>query len=189
MPVSVRSGTKVWQRRDRNTQLAVWFGWLVATALVVLSWEVISERTMWMFVEDAHIQAADLLGRMVPPRWSYMDRLWQPLWDTLNIATLGTLIAIVLGVPLAFLAARNTTPSVLFVRPLALLVIVASRSINSLIWALLLVSIIGPGVLAGSSRSRCARSASSASCSTRRSRRSTRAQWRRSSRPGRRGPR
>ena len=149
MPVSVRSGTKVWQRRDRNTQLAVWFGWLVATALVVLSWEVISERTMWMFVEDAHTQAADLLSRMVPPRWSYMDRLWQPLWDTLNIATLGTLIAIVFGVPLAFLAARNTTPSVLFVRPLALLVIVASRSINSLIWALLLVSIIGPGVLAG----------------------------------------
>lgn len=149
MPVSVRSGTKAWQRRDRATQLAIWFGWLVATAIVVLSWEVISDRTMWMFVEDAHTQAADLLGRMVPPRWSYMDRLWRPLWDTLNIATLGTLIAIVFGVPLAFLAARNTTPSVYFVRPVALLVIVASRSINSLIWALLLVSIIGPGVLAG----------------------------------------
>ena len=59
------------------------------------------------------------------------------------------LIAIVFGVPLAFLAARNTTPSRLLVRPVALFVIVASRSINSLIWALLLVSIIGPGVLAG----------------------------------------
>ncbi len=34
-------------------------------------------------------------------------------------------------------------------RPAALFVIVASRSINSLIWALLLVTIIGPGVLAG----------------------------------------
>jgi phosphonate transport system permease protein len=33
--------------------------------------------------------------------------------------------------------------------PLALLLIVASRSINSLIWGLLLVTIIGPGVLAG----------------------------------------
>jgi phosphonate transport system permease protein len=43
-----------------------------------------------------------------------MERLWQPLWDTINIATLGTL-----------------------------------RSINSLIWALLLVSILGPGILAG----------------------------------------
>ena len=51
--------------------------------------------------------------------------------------------------PVAFLAARNTTPSARVVRPLALLLIVASRSINSLIWGLLLVAIIGPGVFAG----------------------------------------
>jgi phosphonate transport system permease protein len=54
-----------------------------------------------------------------------------------------------MAVPVAFLAARNTTPSTLVIRPLALLIIVSSRSINSLIWALLLVSIIGPGVFAG----------------------------------------
>ena len=68
---------------------------------------------------------------------------------TINIATLGTLIAIVIAVPVAFLAARNTTPSPRMVRPLALLTIVASRSINSLIWSLLLVTIVGPGVFAG----------------------------------------
>ncbi len=34
-------------------------------------------------------------------------------------------------------------------RPVALLLIVSSRSINALIWALLLVTILGPGVLAG----------------------------------------
>ena len=54
-----------------------------------------------------------------------------------------------MAVPLAFLAARNTTPSARIVRPLALLLIVASRSINSLIWGLLLVTIVGPGVFAG----------------------------------------
>ena len=54
-----------------------------------------------------------------------------------------------MAVPIAFLAARNTTPSKTFIRPLALLIIVSTRSINSLIWALLLVSIIGPGVFAG----------------------------------------
>jgi len=86
---------------------------------------------------------------MVPPRWSYMDRLWLPLWDTLNIATLGTALGVLIAFPVAFLAARNTTPSRTLVRPVALLVIVASRSINSLIWALLLVTVVGPGVLAG----------------------------------------
>ena len=48
----------------------------------------------------------------------------------------------------AFLAARNTTPSVRFVGLAALFVIITSRSINSLIWGLLLVAVIGPGILA-----------------------------------------
>jgi phosphonate transport system permease protein len=86
---------------------------------------------------------------MIPPAFGYSQQLVAPLWDTINIATLGTLIAIVIAVPIAFLAARNTTPSTRMIRPLALFVIVASRSINSLIWGLLLVTIIGPGVFAG----------------------------------------
>ena len=86
---------------------------------------------------------------MVPPDWRYINKLWRPIWDTINIATLGTVIAIVLAVPVAYCAARNTTPSVAFVRPVALFIIVSSRSINSLIWALMLVTIIGPGVFAG----------------------------------------
>ncbi len=95
------------------------------------------------------MQGADLILRMFPPRWNYLPELWRPLWDTLNIATLGTMIALLIATPLAFLAARNTTPSVTLVRPIALLIIVGSRSINSLIWALLLVLILDPGVLAG----------------------------------------
>src|SRR5665213_737837 len=86
---------------------------------------------------------------MVPPDWRYIRQLGRPIWDTINIATLGTLIAVLLAVPVAYCAARNTTPSVTLVRPVALFVIVASRSINSLIWALLLVTVVGPGVFAG----------------------------------------
>jgi hypothetical protein len=71
------------------------------------------------------VVAGDLIGRMWPPRWSVLDKLWLPLWDTLNMATLGTALGVVLGVPVAFLAARTTTPSVMIVRPIALLVIVA----------------------------------------------------------------
>lgn len=149
MPVQVAGGVKRWQRRERGRQLAIWLGWLAGTAVFVACWQVIAESTIWAFVWDAPQQGTDLLARMVPPRWSYLPRLWRPLWDTINIATLGTVLALGLAVPVAFLAAQNTTPSVTLVRPLALFVIVASRSINSLIWALLLVSIIGPGLLAG----------------------------------------
>lgn len=140
---------RTWRRRSTRRELALWFGWLLLVALFVFCWQVMTENTIWMFVTDAPRQAADIGSRMFPPRWEYIPALLEPLWDTLNIATLGTLLALFMAVPVAFLAARNTTPSVRFVRPLALLVIVASRSINSLIWALLLVAVIGPGVLAG----------------------------------------
>jgi phosphonate transport system permease protein len=149
MPVATTDGDRVWQRRTALAQWGVWLSWLALAVLFVLCWQVMNKNTIWLFVEDAPRQAADLLSRAWPPRWSYLDRLWGPLWDTINIATLGTLLGIVLATPVAFLAARNTTPSALVLRPLALLIIVASRSINSLIWALLLVAIIGPGLLAG----------------------------------------
>jgi phosphonate transport system permease protein len=149
MPVSESGGVQVWQRRTRPQQLWSWFAWLCGVALFVFCWDIIAEKTTWFFVFDAPRIAADIGSRMLPPRWSYMDQLWVPIWDTINIATLGTVFAIVMAVPVAFLAARNTTPSTTFVRPVALLVIVSSRSINSLIWALLLVSIVGPGLFAG----------------------------------------
>jgi phosphonate transport system permease protein len=149
MPVSTLDARPVWAHRTGRTKLALWAGWLALVALFVFCWRVMTKDTIWLFVYDAPIQVADLGSRMIPPRWSYMEKLWWPLWDTLNIATLGTLMGVIIAVPVAFLAARNTTPSLYVARPIALLIIVSSRSINSLIWALLLVSIIGPGVLAG----------------------------------------
>jgi len=149
MPMVEKNGQKVWQVRGRNAQLLRWAGWMVGTIAFLWAWKIISGGTEWYYVWTAPEAAADILTRAVPPKWSYIDKLWRPIWDTVNIATLGTLFALIMAGPIAFLAARNTTPSKLFVRPAALLVIVASRSVNSLIWALLLVSIVGPGVLAG----------------------------------------
>ncbi len=149
MAIAVRDGAKVWRRRARARQLAVWAGWLAAAAVFVACWQSISDKTIWAFVIDAPAQAADLGVRMVPPDWAFMRQLWRPLWDTINIATLGTLLAVTVAIPVAWCAARNTTPSAALVRPVALFLIVASRSINSLIWALMLVVIVGPGVLAG----------------------------------------
>ena len=149
VPVQKKDELKVWQRRDRRTQLTVWAGYLVGTMVFVWCWQLMSEETFWDFVLDAPRQAGDMTSRMVPPKWDYINALWRAIWDTINIATLGTLMALVLAVPTAFCAARNTTPSVTFIRPIALFVIVSSRSINSLIWALILVAIVGPGVFAG----------------------------------------
>ncbi|MEN0039934.1 MAG: phosphonate ABC transporter, permease protein PhnE [Pseudomonadota bacterium] len=143
------SGPNSWKLHTTRQSIVRWTGWLLGVAIFVYCWSVISEATTWFFVWDAPRIAADIGSRATPPKWSYIEDLWVPIWDTLNMATLGTILALFMAVPVAFLAARNTTPSALFVRPIALLIIVSTRSINSLIWALLLVAIIGPGVLAG----------------------------------------
>jgi phosphonate transport system permease protein len=129
--------------------MIVFAAWVLTLTFVSWTFQVMTQDTIWAFFTDAPAQMQDIGSRMMPPAWGFVNELWWPLWETINIATLGTLIGLILAVPVAFLAARNTTPSTKFVRPVALLLIVGSRSINSLIWALLLVAILGPGMFAG----------------------------------------
>lgn len=149
MPINEANGQKLWQLRSGRESLIHWLLWLVGVAVFAYCWQQISKSTTWFFVWDAPRIAGDIWTRATPPKWDYIAQLGKPIWDTLNIATLGTLFALAIAVPVAFLAARNTTPSRYLIRPIALLIIVSTRSINSLIWALLLIAIIGPGVFAG----------------------------------------
>ena len=148
MELSGKTADLVWRRRTTKKQLSIWVSWLIGLSIVIFAWNGVSEKTVWFFVQDAPRQAADIGARMVPPKWAYIFKLVKPVWDTINIATLGTVIAMTLAVPVAFCAARNTTPHS-SVRVVALFIIVSSRSVNSLIWALMLVFILGPGILAG----------------------------------------
>jgi phosphonate transport system permease protein len=102
----------------------------------------------WEYVADAPAQVGDLLGRMFPPEWAYARALVGPLVQTVNIATLGTALAIALSAPVAFCAALTTT----FNRATyaaARLAMAVSRSVDTLIWALLFIVVVGPGSLAG----------------------------------------
>ena len=148
MPQSNNLERSDWRKYSRKKEIRIWLGWLIGLSIVTYAWQLISEKTIWFFVHDAGRQALDIGGRMIPPKISYINKLWIPVWDTINIATIGTLIALIIAVPVAFAAAKNTTPHPI-IRSLALFVIVSSRSVNSLIWALILVFIFGPGILAG----------------------------------------
>ena len=135
-----------WERYSLRERIAQWI-WLGGIA-VAAAWSVSALDIEWAFFADAHEQAADLIARMWPPRWSYLPRIVQPLIETLHIATLGTMIAIVFALPVAFLAARNTTYNqATWLIGRAMLVM--SRSINTVIWGLLFVAIFGPGPVAG----------------------------------------
>jgi phosphonate transport system permease protein len=136
----------VWKRRTAGQSIAAWT-WTAAVALAA-AWSVSALDIEWAFFADAHEQAMDLARRMWPPRWSYLALIARPLLETVHIATLGTAIALVLSVPLAFLAARNTTANS-FTWALGRAALVASRSVNTIIWGLIFVAVFGPGPVAG----------------------------------------
>lgn len=136
-----------WRRhtpRQRLARFALYFGIVAACVVSVRTVQVIPE-----FLYDAHTQVADLLARMWPIEWRYYPKgVHDALIETLHIATLGTVFAIAMAVPLGLLAANNITPNVA-INYFAKFLLVSSRSVNSLVWALLFVAIFGPGALAG----------------------------------------
>jgi len=137
----------VWRRftgAQRLTRFAVYLVMVVAIVLSLRTVEIIPE-----FLADAPEQVVDLLTRMWPLDFAYYPRgVHDALMETVHIASLGTLLALVLAVPVGLLAANNVCPW-LPINLAAKLVLVSSRSVNSLVWALLFVGIFGPGALAG----------------------------------------
>lgn len=97
---------------------------------------------------DGLDDVAGLLGRMFPPTLDDPGRIWKLALDTLLMAVLGTVLATVASVPLAFLAARNTTPHPA-VYTVARAVITFCRAVPDLLFAVLFVRALGIGVLPG----------------------------------------
>ena len=136
-----------WHRFTPAQRTARFMVYLVVVAAIVASAQTV--EVIPEFLYDAPEQVADLFSRMWPLAWSYYPGgVHEALMETIHIAALGTLLALVLALPVGMLAARNLVPFT----PLNLaakLVLVSSRSVNSLVWALLFVGIFGPGALAG----------------------------------------
>ena len=115
---------------------------------VLTAWMIARLGIRWDYVADAPQQVADLVHRMFPPEWEFVGALVRPLIQTINIATLGTAVAIVLSIPVAVLAARNTSPNAV-TYTIGRVIMVMSRSVDTLIWALMFIIVVGPGSLAG----------------------------------------
>ncbi len=137
---------EVWRRFSPRETLTRYV-WYVSIVFVAV-WSVSNLDISWFYFLDAHLQLADLAIRMWPPDVAFTALLLAPLVETIHIATLGTAVTVVIAFPIAFLAARNTTfnAATWFI---GRFILVASRSVNTVVWGLLFVAIFGPGPVAG----------------------------------------
>ena len=91
---------------------------------------------------------AERITEMLRPDWSILPRTWQPLLETLQMAVVGAAISAALAVPLSLWAARPTNPRTPARRAVRFAVNVV-RAIPDLVYATILVAMVGVGALPG----------------------------------------
>tara|TARA_B100001248_G_scaffold244244_1_gene213140 strand:- start:1510 stop:2337 length:828 start_codon:yes stop_codon:yes gene_type:complete len=100
---------------------------------------------------DSSKYFGDIFNRMLPPDFSNFNSLVGAMFETIEIAFLGTFIAIVLSIPVGLFSARNIAPNY-FVFLIARIFTIFFRAIPEFIIAMILVIAVGfgaiPGVLA-----------------------------------------
>jgi phosphonate transport system permease protein len=95
------------------------------------------------------VQLGTFLGLMIPPSpGMQLPSLLKALAETIAIAFLGTLLAALLSFPLGFLAARNTMANAA-VRFMTRRFSDSVRGVDTLIWALIWINVVGLGPFAG----------------------------------------
>ena len=86
---------------------------------------------------------------MIPPDpGTSLPTYLAALGETLSIAFLGTLLGAILALPVSLLAARNIIPSI-FLRFPARRFLDSIRGVDTLIWALVWINVVGLGPFAG----------------------------------------
>lgn len=145
-------GTYAWLVDKPSGRLGWWGRAAVGVlTIAVLWWAARGSQVSFGELSKGLPWIGDFIGRMIPPNWGFLEKLVTPAIETVQIAIWGTLLAIVLAVPVCFFAARNLTPN-LVVFQLTRQVFNVTRGINEIILALIFVAAVGlgpfPGVLA-----------------------------------------
>jgi phosphonate ABC transporter permease subunit PhnE len=120
-----------WQRFSLAERLMRSAFYLLVVGAVI--WSLRTIEVIPEFLYDAPQQTGDLFVRMWPIDWSWYPKVVHTaLMETLHTATLGTILAVVI--------ASNS---------IGRFILVATRSVHAMVWALLFVALFGPGALAG----------------------------------------
>jgi len=93
-------------------------------------------------------QMGSLLQEMVPPDWSYLPTIWQPMMETVQIAIVGTTLGGILAIPVALLCAYNMMPNKWVSMPMRVILNLV-RTIPDLLFASIFVAMFGIGPFAG----------------------------------------
>lgn len=139
--ISLPNGKVVLEKRSRTPIILVLL--LIAAYFSVkftgFSVSVLAERWHEFFV---------IILDMIPPKWDYTPRIWQPLLDTIKMSLLGSVLGSITAIPIAYLASNNIIKSKLVVA-ISKVILSILRTMPTLVTALIATFIFGLGTFAG----------------------------------------
>lgn len=124
-----------------------WLFGLALVAVCVTALAVTGFFDLNRFVEGVPA-LAQLGSEMIPPNFARWPNWVRPLTDTLAMSIAGTALSAMISLPLAFFAARNTSPNRL-IYWLSRTLLSALRSVPEIILGILFVAAVGFGALPG----------------------------------------
>jgi phosphonate transport system permease protein len=132
-----------------NWRARITAGAVLAAMAAVYAAGIVGFDAPWGRVGPGLRQLGWFLLEMIPPNpggrfWLYLDSLG----ETLAIALVGTLLGAAIALPLGILAARNTVPTAFVRMPIKRFFDIV-RGIDTLIWALIWINVVGLGPFAG----------------------------------------
>lgn len=134
-----------WRARSRRTRYTLYF---VVAALIAWSVEaIVVGDTDWDRISWTSM--AQTAGRFLAVDFSILPQLWEPALETVLMATLATLLGVVLAVPVMWLGAMNISPFGRYTYGLGRVLMTLSRSVHEIVWGLVFVAAVGLGALAG----------------------------------------
>ena len=124
---------------------------ILAIVVILMIWSATSMETSGTTTDGGKI-ALNILSGIFHPDTKLLFNLTKQgvpylLLETICIAFLGTVVGAIISIPFAFLTAQNLVP-----KPIAFmgrLIVMAIRTIPSLIYGLMFISVTGPGPFAG----------------------------------------
>lgn len=134
-------------RRNRQLKMALGWGVFILFAAWCVSGTII-EDTDWSRIGGRRGVLASV-GRYASLDLGLLPELIIPTVETFMMACVGTVLGCFFSLPVAWLGAANVTPSKHILYPLGRFLMVLSRSVHEIVWALIFVSAVGLGALPG----------------------------------------
>lgn len=119
---------------------------IILIYIFIVAWRVTGVDVVMFFSNLSNMWR--IIGKLIQPNFAYVPKMIGPLLETIQISIAGTLIGAITAVPFSILSASNIVKSKIIYVPVRFLMSLI-RTIPVLVYAAILMFIVGMGFLAG----------------------------------------